>query len=419
MTISALVAGLAVVAVILAAVASVTEVWDERVLRDGHAAAVRRVAFSPDGTHLVSGSEDGNVIVWDFRNRSPVRVLSDHNDWVTCLSYSPDGKYFVSGSRDRKLIVWNALTLEIAKLLDEARKPVNAVGFSRDGRLMAAAFEGDQTLVWNTENWQKVNDLQMRVGEGGNFQFSPDGRRIHSRDITYDIISGEQSAPQLSGNWNWREVSPDATGVVDINGIGLVTFWKLRGGLAARTPVGQQRAHRDHGRAVAISPDGSFAATGAEDTVLWNVETRQLLARLEHQSIVWSLAFSPDGQSLVSSHGDGAILLWDVATRDRVANFNEHSQPVRSVRFSASGKRICSGSEDRSVIVWNADSGRKEAVLTDDGHGTRVTGGSLFIRREVNRVLRPGWYAHVLGLGTPQASVDMEKKTKESCLVLR
>jgi WD40 repeat protein len=74
---------------------------------------------------------------------------------------------------------------------------------------------------------------------------------------------------------------------------------------------------------------------------------------------------------LISTHGDGAILVWDVAERQLVANLREHSGGVRAVAFSPDGQRVASASEDQSVIVWNVERWQKEAVLA--GHPTRVT----------------------------------------------
>ncbi|MGH7453985.1 MAG: WD40 repeat domain-containing protein, partial [bacterium] len=139
---------------------------------------------------------------------------------------------------------------------------------------------------------------------------------------------------------------------------------------AQRKLIMQQRVHRDHGSSAVFSPDGKLAATAAENIVLWDATNYTKITRLEHSARVWSMAFSPDGRWLVSTHWDGAILLWNVAERECVANFNEHSGPARGVAFSPDGKRIASASHDGSVMIWNAARSQKEAVLT--GHNARV-----------------------------------------------
>src|SRR6185295_16436428 len=131
-----------------------------------------------------------------------------------------------------------------------------------------------------------------------------------------------------------------------------------------------QHAHSDHGRAIEYSPDGKLIASGAERVLLWDASTMTRIAPLEYDSIVWSVAFSPDGRWLVSTHGDGSILIWDVVNRELEANLREHSGAVRSIAFSPDGQRFVTTSDDHSVIVWNATTETKEAVLND--HLTRV-----------------------------------------------
>src|SRR5262249_11555666 len=103
---------LSAVTTIAAAALSVSEKWEEARLSDGHTAAARRVAFSPDGRLLVSCGEDNKVIVWDFARRERLITFTDHTDRVTALAFSPDGKWFATGSDDRTVIVWDATRLE-------------------------------------------------------------------------------------------------------------------------------------------------------------------------------------------------------------------------------------------------------------------------------------------------------------------
>jgi len=375
----ALAAALAVVAMFIAVWLSLSEEWEPRRVRDGHTAAARQAVFSPDGKLLVSVGEDKQVIVWDFARRERKATFTDHTDIVPSVAFSPDGKWFVTGSHDKTVIVWDAVGLKKVKVLTGHPGKVNAVAFSPDGRLLASASEGttapgapdQRTILWDVGRWEKVRELPVGFA-WGQLLFTPDGRWLLFHDRRYwDVATGQPVAgypEEVACCGNWATISPDGTRLVSVGSGGNVEFSDL----IRRKHLGQYFVHQDNGRAVAFSPDGRLLASGAEDIVLWDATTLTKLSRLKYPAIVWNVAFSPDGRWLVSTHGDGAILLWEVTEREQAANFNEHSAPVRAVAFSPDGKHLASASEDRSVIIWDVERGQKEAVLA--GHTTRVAG---------------------------------------------
>ncbi|MEO8436521.1 MAG: protein kinase [Pyrinomonadaceae bacterium] len=371
---------IAIGATLAAAALSVNEEWDNVRMSDGHSAAVRQAVFSPDGRLLVSVGEDAKVIVWDFARRQRLATFTDHAANVTSVAFSPDGKWFATASSDHTVIVWDSAKLQKVEVLHAPQVKTAAlnqenvaVAFSPDGRLLTFV-SGDRTILWGSERWDKVGELPVGLGlhAYGDFLFSPDSHRLIYRDgQAWDIATGQRVAGVSTGSANWVALSADGSRLVAVTSEGSVVFldahsWKS---------LGELPAHRDHGRAAAFSPNGQLVATGAENIVLWDVATQAKLARLEHPADVWGLAFSPDGRSLVSTHGDGAILVWDVAERQRIANLNEHSDPVRAVTFSADGKHLASASEDGSVIIWDSERGAKEAVLL--GHKARVNAVAL------------------------------------------
>ena len=364
-SVSALTIALAVAVVGVAAFLSVNEMWEETILRDGHSAAVRRAVFSPDGKLLVSVGEDNQVIVWDFARRMRLKTLTEHTGVVNTVAFSPDGKWFITGDEQQNVIVWDAKRLEPETVWRDQPGPVRASGFSPDGRVVIYAA-GEVSVVRETGTWKKMRELPCGFSYG-EFLF-PNNRVVQdTQGCAWDLYTGESvSGPQEDWAGNWAAFSPDRKQVAIIDPFGYVKFLDMiRGKL-----MQQSHVHHDHGRTVAYSPDGKLLATAAERVVLWDVASMTKIVPLEYESIVWSVAFSPDGRWLVSTHGDGSILIWDVANRELEANLRQHSGGVRGITFSPDGRRLATASEDQSVIVWDAVSGRKEAVFTR--HQTRV-----------------------------------------------
>ena len=92
------------------------------------------------------------------------------------------------------------------------------------------------------------------------------------------------------------------------------------------------------------------------DVKLWDPASGSLLASLEgHTSNVWSIAISPDGNTLVTSGYDGKVVVWDVAEKTARATLEKHKGWCRSVAISHDGKHFASAGEDGTVVIWKTD----------------------------------------------------------------
>ena len=133
---------------------------------------------------------------------------------------------------------------------------------------------------------------------------------------------------------------------------GAIHIWNAKTYSLKRTLSGQLSVVY----AVAFSPDGKFIIGGrADGTVnIWNVQTRQLIETLKgHSGTVTSVSSHPDGQFIIAGHGDGSINIWNARTFQMSRTLNGHAGIVTSVSFSPDGERVVSGSGDYMIDIWD------------------------------------------------------------------
>ncbi|MBD2569157.1 P-loop NTPase fold protein [Anabaena lutea] len=157
-----------------------------------------------------------------------------------------------------------------------------------------------------------------------------------------------------------------AVGLAD----GTVEIWDV---LTGTKWVTCQGGHDYYVFSVSFSPDGQTLASGGRDNKikLWEVETGKEIRTLTgHDGSVFSVSFSPDGQTLASGSDDGKIKLWKLETGEEIPILTGHDGSVRSISFSPNGQTLASGSDDGKIKLWKLETGEKIHILT--GHDGSV-----------------------------------------------
>jgi energy-coupling factor transporter ATP-binding protein EcfA2 len=134
--------------------------------------------------------------------------------------------------------------------------------------------------------------------------------------------------------------------------------------------TGNEIARMTHGgqvHSVAFSPDGQYVVSGSGDGTarVWEATTGNEIARITHNDRLNSVAFSPDGQYVVSAGDDSTARVWEATTGNEIAHIT-HGGPVFSVAFSPDGQYVVSGSYDGTARVWEATTGNEIARMTHD-----------------------------------------------------
>ena len=150
---------------------------------------------------------------------------------------------------------------------------------------------------------------------------------------------------------------------------------------------------------VAFSPDGERVLTGSRDHTarLWDARTGQELQRFEGHGAdvnspfspsVESVAFSPDGERVLTGSLDRTARLWDARTGQELQRFDGHGDRVYSVAFSPDGERVLTGiAADYTARLWDARTGQE--LQRFEGHGAEVY--SVAFSPDGERVLTGSW----------------------------
>ena len=165
------------------------EIWFvEHKTMDGHRTSVNSVAFSPDGTKIVSGSDAinsgslgyNNLKIWDASTGECLKTLIGETHDINSVAYSPDGTKIISGSDDKTIKIWDANTGQCLKTLEGHSDDVNSVAYSPDGtKIVSCSF--DWTIkIWDANTGECLKTLEGDLDYIYSVAYSPDGTRIIS-----------------------------------------------------------------------------------------------------------------------------------------------------------------------------------------------------------------------------------------------
>ena len=322
----------------------------------GHEGPVQSVAFSPDGSTLVSGGVDGTVRVWRMPSGDGGDVLFRTEEPVNSVEFSPDGRTLAVASTDESMYLLDARTGAERRRIQHGA-PVIAATFSPDGRLVVTS--NGTPRFWDAATGEPVGtplvghtDIVTSVtfAEGGDTVITsgPDGTIRTWRTADHaPLLSIDTGDPCLFVAYDQdNDVVACRSGVV-------IGRWDVRTGEPVGTPL---RGHTNTIQDLAFGHDGQVLASTSEDRTvrLWYLATGQQIGEPMRASDddTFGVAFSPTGATLAVASGDGDIVLWRPPLPAAVGE-------AAYSDISPRGRWVAYADSKGAVTTWDAETGER------------------------------------------------------------
>ncbi len=339
-----------------------------------HSAAINAMAFSPDGSLVVSGGVDRLLKLWDAKTGQLLRTFEGSPGSIVSVGFSAGRSHLLSWSDDNKVRVWDAVSGQIVQTLDAVpgRMSLGTLsGFSPDGRWAYLEINnGDAKPIAALWNLETKASLQLRghVDLVTAVAFSPDGSTVLTADKTlrlWDLSTGRPLGAFGEGPEFVTCVAFSKDGAQLLAGrnrggwerwdVGARKLLESNPGVERVTSVGFLPANN---RVAAATIDGNVKVSDAANPFLYAFGPTKKDPRGYGYTYSHFGVFSPDGGAIIADNGDFELELWDLETGKLKLPFKRVAGAVAAAAHSPDGKRVLTGGTDSKLRLWDTSTGR-------------------------------------------------------------
>ena len=319
----------------------------------GHSEGVSSLVFSSDGSTLVSASWDGTIRFWNPGTAAHTLTIEGHFHFRG-TALSPNGQTIAS-STPNGIYLWNALTGKFRQTFEKGAHS-DTLAYSPNGNMLAAARwdRTPQIQLLNARTGAVLRNLHWEGDTAGAIAFSPDNKIVVGGTYKGVIrVWNPQNVKSLRTLTGHKEsvsslaFSPTVNVLASGSRDGTVRLWNPQNGKLLRTIF----VHRDGVRSLAFSPDGKTLAAGTWNEIqLWDPQNGQQQQILRGAGE--TLVYSADGSTLVGG-GYRRIYVWNASNGQLQRMLLGSPEGMRSLAFSPDGNRLISYGWDATLLIWN------------------------------------------------------------------
>ena len=351
-------------------------------------ATVSDLDFDETGERLLSASFDLNaaIVVWDWSHKSVLQVLEGHTDNVEAAEFVPGTNQIFSAGRDRNMILWNLDTgLPVSIMTGHEALPT-AAAVSYDGSRAITGSIRDVGIIWDLDVHELVTHLTVPnpASEIRRIAYHPTEDVLASVALDgtlllWDTAMGsiqQTFADHTKGAFD-VEFALNNTALLTADSDAVLRLWDVATGEQIRSDM---TGHNGSIYEIDVSPDGSRALSASQDgdVILWDLSSNSLIRRFDDINSgtrILTVAFHPTNDNLGFASSNSLLFMFNLTTGRIERYFRGHTESVVGMELSNDGRLLVTSDFRRYVMVWDVASGERLYVFA--GHQNPVWGVTL------------------------------------------
>lgn len=290
---------------------------------------IKSLNSTSDGQTLISGSQDGDIYLWNVETGQVITTLLGHQEAIAAIAVSTNGQILVSAAENGVIKVWDLVNRKELHTLNkelsskkQSYRPITSLAVSSNGQTLVTGGQEKYIRLWNLETKQVIRTLEVDSG-------------VESLAISKD------SQIIVSGNYS-----------------GNINIWKLNNGKYERRLFESGDKQEIHSVAVDSNGEKIVSSSCRDKIRVWNPNTLEdSPLKPESASNICLVSISNDGKTVAGLSANQTIKLWNLETQKEIDSFpmpstdSSNEAEIRSITFSGDGRTIAA-SLGKSIEVW-------------------------------------------------------------------